>query len=99
MKTTVWPGPTEAGTTPLVFEASPLRPAWVDYSGPHYFYVPKGTREVLVDADPRLSVVIPGGGKPGETLKVKFIGDILGDFERDITLPAAGDRPGRVRTR
>lgn len=40
---------------------------------------------------PRPLGVIPGGGKPGETLKVKFIGDVLGDFERDITLPAAGD--------
>lgn len=40
---------------------------------------------------PRPLGVIPGGGKPGETLKVKFIGDVLGDFERDITLPAAAD--------
>lgn len=40
-----------------------MRPAWVDYSGPHYFYVPRGTRELIVDASPRLSVVIPGVGK------------------------------------
>lgn len=40
---------------------------------------------------PRPLGTIPGGGKPGETLKVRFIGDLLGDFERDITLPAEAD--------
>ncbi|MCA9207328.1 MAG: DUF4838 domain-containing protein, partial [Planctomycetales bacterium] len=49
--------------TPLIFEASVVRPAWISYSGPHYFYVPKGTRELIVDADPRLSLVIPGQGR------------------------------------
>lgn len=49
--------------TPFVFEASAIRPAWLDYSGPHYFYVPAGTTEVIVDANPRLSLVIPGEGK------------------------------------
>jgi hypothetical protein len=49
--------------TPLVFEASALRPAWIDYSGPHYFYVPRGTKEIVVSASPRLSLVVPGLGK------------------------------------
>lgn len=49
--------------TPFVFEASVVRPAWIDYSGPHYFYVPSGTRELIVDANPRLSLMIPEGGK------------------------------------
>jgi len=48
---------------PFVFEASPLRPAFIDYSGPHYFYVPAGTTELLVDGDPRLSLVVPGEGR------------------------------------
>ena len=49
--------------TPFVFEASVTRPAWISYSGPHYFYVPRGTRELVVDANPRLSLVIPGAGR------------------------------------
>ena len=49
--------------TPFLFEASVTHPAWVSYSGPHYFYVPKGTRELIVDANPRLSLIIPGKGR------------------------------------
>jgi hypothetical protein len=49
--------------TPFVFEASVSHPAWIDYSGPHYFYVPRGTSELIVDANPRLSLVIPGQPK------------------------------------
>ena len=48
-------------STPFVFEASVRNPSWIDYRGPHYFYVPKGTRELIVDATPRLSFFIPGG--------------------------------------
>jgi hypothetical protein len=40
---------------------------------------------------PRPLGVVPGGGKPGETLKVKFIGDVGGEIEREITLPADAD--------
>jgi hypothetical protein len=40
---------------------------------------------------PRPRGVLPAGGKPGETLKVKFLGDVLGEFEREITLPADAD--------
>jgi len=49
--------------TPFVFEASVMHPAWISYSGPHYFYVPKGTRELVVDANPRLSLRVPGEEK------------------------------------
>ena len=49
--------------TPFVFESSVVRPAWISYSGPHYFYVPRGTRELIVDANPRLSLMIPGKGR------------------------------------
>lgn len=49
--------------TPLLFESSVTRPAWISYSGPHYFYVPRGTRELIVDANPRFSVVVPGKGR------------------------------------
>ncbi len=46
--------------TPFVFEASAANPAWIDYSGPQYFYVPQGARELIVDANPRLSFYVPG---------------------------------------
>ncbi|MBM83792.1 MAG: hypothetical protein CMJ78_24820 [Planctomycetaceae bacterium] len=46
--------------TPFIFEASVQRPAWIDYSGPQYFYVPKGAKELIVDANPRLSLCVPG---------------------------------------
>ena len=46
--------------TPFVFEASVAKPAWIDYSGPNYFYVPKGAKELIVDANPRLSIFMPG---------------------------------------
>ena len=49
--------------TPFIFESSVTRPAWVSYSGPHYFYVPKGTRDLIFDTDVRFSVVIPGKGR------------------------------------
>lgn len=49
--------------TPFVFEASVMHPAWISYSGPHYFYVPKGTKELIVDANPRLSLQVPSAKK------------------------------------
>ncbi|WP_175517009.1 PPC domain-containing protein [Planctomicrobium piriforme] len=36
---------------------------------------------------PRPTAVLPAGGKPGETLKVTFLGDVAGPIEREITLP------------
>ena len=37
---------------------------------------------------PRPQGIVPAGGKTGETVKVTFLGDIGGDFQRDVTLPA-----------
>jgi hypothetical protein len=49
--------------TPFVLEASVMHPAWISYSGPHYFYVPRGTKQLIVDAGPRLSLQVPGEKK------------------------------------
>lgn len=40
---------------------------------------------------PQPRAVIPAGGKPGETLTVKFLGDVAGEFTQTITVPAAGN--------
>jgi pre-peptidase len=40
---------------------------------------------------PRPRAVVPAGGKPGQKLAVKFLGDVAGEFTREITLPAAAD--------
>lgn len=42
-----------------------------------------------VGAFPRPRAVIPAGGKPGETLEVRWLGDVLGPFAQQVTLPAA----------
>ena len=49
--------------TPLVFKAGYDSPAWISYSGPHYFYVPKGTERLLFSCGPRLSLIVPGQGR------------------------------------
>lgn len=49
-----------APDAPLLYEASASSAAWVDYSGPHYFYVPRGVKQVYVDSSARLSLVVPG---------------------------------------
>jgi len=36
---------------------------------------------------PRPTAAFPPGGKPGETLKVRWIGDLNGDFTQEVTLP------------
>ncbi|HWL07242.1 MAG TPA: peptidase [Planctomicrobium sp.] len=36
---------------------------------------------------PRPQSVYPAGGKPGETLTLKFLGDVSGTIERQVTLP------------
>ena len=41
-----------------------------------------------IGTNPRPSGIVPSGGKPGETVKVKFLGDVAGDFEQDIVVPA-----------
>lgn len=50
-------------STPLVYEQSMLNRSQVEYSGPHYFYVPKGTTELIVEPGSRLSLMIPGESK------------------------------------
>ena len=40
---------------------------------------------------PRPTAVFPPGGKPGETLTVKWIGDARGEFTSQVTLPATGE--------
>jgi len=36
---------------------------------------------------PRPTAILPAGGRPGETLDVTFLGDILGPVTRTVTLP------------
>ncbi|RPI91232.1 MAG: peptidase [Planctomycetaceae bacterium] len=38
---------------------------------------------------PRPLAVLPAGGRPGETLPVKFLGDVLGEKLETVTLPTA----------
>jgi hypothetical protein len=45
---------------PVAIEASSSNPAWIDGSGPYYFYVPRGVKQVFLDGNPRLSIYIPG---------------------------------------
>jgi hypothetical protein len=40
---------------------------------------------------PRPTAVYPAGGKPGETLTVKWIGDARGEFTSQVTLPTSGN--------
>ena len=37
---------------------------------------------------PRPQGIVPAGGKPGEKLTVTFLGDVSGEFQREVTLPA-----------
>jgi hypothetical protein len=39
---------------------------------------------------PRPTAAFPPGGRPGETVKVRWIGDLAGDFEQEITFPKDG---------
>lgn len=45
---------------------------------------------------PRPTAAFPPGGKPGETLQVRWIGDPAGDFTQQITLPADGSNEADV---
>ena len=40
---------------------------------------------------PRPLAIVPAGGKPGQKLNVKFLGDVAGEFTREISLPATAD--------
>jgi len=52
------------------------------------------TYRLHIGSFPRPIAVIPAGGKPGEKLKVKWIGDASGDFETEVTLPTATGEQG-----
>ncbi len=41
---------------------------------------------------PRATALMPAGGKPGETLAVRWIGDPAGEVTTTVTLPAAASR-------
>jgi len=45
---------------------------------------------------PRPTAVIPSGGKPGEELEVRFIGDPAGEIKQKIKLPATADADFRL---
>lgn len=45
---------------------------------------------------PRPTAVIPAGGKPGEELEVRFVGDPAGEIKQKIKLPAAVDPDFRL---
>jgi len=46
---------------------------------------------------PRPKAVLPAGGKPGETISFRFLGDPKGDFSQTITLPTTTDPFYRLR--
>src|SRR5205807_3962795 len=46
------------------------------------------TYRLHVGTFPRPTAVIPAGGKPGETLNVKLLGDAGGEFTQQVTIPA-----------
>ena len=45
------------------------------------------------------TAVFPPGGKPGETLQVRWIGDAAGEFAQEITLPTDGKPEAPLRCR
>ncbi|MAE65129.1 MAG: peptidase, partial [Phycisphaeraceae bacterium] len=52
-----------------------------------------------VGAFPRPNAIYPPGGPAGETLSVRFIGDMTGDIERTVTLPAGPNPDYRLTVR
>ncbi len=59
------------------------------YSGAGHFY------RLHVGTFPRPALVSPLGGRPGETLSAKFLGDPLGEFTQAVKLPDAALPFGR----
>lgn len=45
---------------------------------------------------PRPTATLPAGGRPGETLEVKFLGDVAGEFSNQVTLPSQPQRDFRL---
>lgn len=54
-------------------------------------YSAGGVYRLHVGRFPRPRATVPSGGKPGETLEVKFLGDVTGDFSQKVTLPQQYD--------
>ena len=58
------------------------------------------TYRLHVGGFPRPTAVYPAGGKPGETLQVRWIGDARGEFAQQVTLPTDGSKakltPGQL---
>ena len=52
------------------------------YMGASHFY------RLHIGSFPRPAAVFPLGGKPGETIAAKFLGDSAGDLAQSLTLPA-----------
>ncbi len=65
-------------------------------------YQGRGTYRAHVGSFPRPEALYPPGGKAGERMKVEFLGDVEGRYEKELTLPEGenealavfGDRDG-----
>src|SRR5438445_265298 len=56
------------------------------------------TYRMHVGTVPRPTAVFAPGGKPGETLHLRWIGDLAGDFSQQITLPSDGQPEAAIVT-
>jgi hypothetical protein len=54
-------------------------------------YRASGPYRLHVGTFPRPTAVFPAGGKPGEELEVRFIGDPAGEIKQKVKLPATAD--------
>jgi hypothetical protein len=59
-------------------------------------YRASGPYRLHVGTFPRPTAVIPSGGKPGEELEVRFVGDPAGEIKQKVKLPAAADPDFRL---
>ncbi|HVK18800.1 MAG TPA: PPC domain-containing protein [Fimbriiglobus sp.] len=54
-------------------------------------YRASGPYRLHVGHFPRPTAVVPAGGKPGEELEVRFVGDPVGEIKQKVKLPAIAD--------
>lgn len=59
-------------------------------------YSGSGPYRLHVGTFPRPTGVIPAGGKPGEELELRFVGDPAGEFRQKVKLPTTPDTMFRV---
>lgn len=59
-------------------------------------YTGAGNYLLHIGSFPRPTAMVPSGGKPGEELEVRFLGDPAGEIKQKIKLPAAADSLFRV---